>query len=323
MDDGGSLALAMNADGGLALSLRDGALTARPLSADGSARGPEATSSLAGAQALLALAPRGDRYLLIARGSCDESAHCLIARLLDAAGAPAGAPTRVALPDPIRTSRRAGEGALLFAWSTTSGHRALERFTALPDGAVSHVRIALGDEPATSEQPVEILGLAADGERFAVVWRRGPTEDTRSEVYVTSGAGEEVAHRDVHALHHVLAIDAIELQGNALTSIVTFEFSRPHLIRLDLPKGEPTVARELPRGARAPEPFAERERAELDVDSRGLWLRRRDAAGDPVGTRVHVAEGRVESAALARAGDALFVAWTAGGTVSGRRIICP
>src|SRR5690606_3802499 len=130
MDDGGSLALAMNADGGLALSLRDGAPTARPLSADGSARGPEATSSLAGAQALLALAPRGDRYLLIARGSCDESARCLIARLLDAAGAPAGAPTRVALPDPIRTSRRAGEGALLFAWSTTSGHRALERFTA-------------------------------------------------------------------------------------------------------------------------------------------------------------------------------------------------
>ena len=316
----GSLALAMGGDRGLALALHDGELTARPISSEGRALGQPRTSQVSGAQALLALAPRGERYVLLARGSCEASAHCLIAQALDREGAVIAAPITVPLPEPTRTSRRAGDdGPLFFAWSTTGGHRALERFTLGPDGSIAHARVALGDEPASAESPVEILALAAEGARFAAIWRRGPTEDVSSEVYVTTSE----SHRDVHALHHALAIDSIELRGDALALITTFEFSRPHLLRLTASEGEPTLARELASGAPVPAPFTERERAELDPDGRGLWLRRRDAKGDPIGERVLVADGSVESAALTRDRDALVVTWLAGGAVHGRRVRCP
>lgn len=318
--EGGSLALAMSGDRGLALALHDGELTARPISSEGRALESPHTSRISGAQGLLALVPRGERYLLLARGSCEASAHCLIAQALDRRGAVLAAPTPVPLPEPTRTARRAGdEGPLFFAWSTTGGHRALERFTLESDGSIAHASVALGDEPASAESPVEILALAADGDRYAAIWRRGPTEDVESEVYVTTSE----SHRDVHALHHALAIDSIELRGDALALITTFEFSRPHLLRLSAREGEPTLARELASGARVPAPFTERERAELDPDGRGLWLRRRDAKGDPIGERALVADGSVESAAITRRGDALVVTWLAGGAVHGRRVRCP
>src|SRR5690606_20800023 len=117
---------------------------------------------------------------------------------------------------------------LFFAWSTTGGHRALERFTLEPDGSIAHAHVALGEEPASAESPVEILALAAEGDRFAAIWRRGPTEDVRSEVYLTTSA----SHRDVHALHEALAIDSIAFAGDELALIATFEFSRPHLVRI-------------------------------------------------------------------------------------------
>lgn len=320
---GGSPALAMDREGGLALVLDDGVLHSRALSSEGRPIDQARTSALLGGRALLALVPRSDRYLVLAYGSCEASAYCLLAQALDRHGAALAGPTSVVLPDPIRTSRRAGDGSLFFAWSTTSGYRGLERFALRPDGSVAHERIALGEQPASSEKPVEILGLAVDAERFAVVWRQGVTEDTRSEVYLTSGeASVKAAEHEVHALHDVLAVDSIALEEGVLTLITTFEFSRPHLLSIDVSTGEPTMARELARSERAPSPFVGRERAELDVDRAGLWLRRRDAAGDPLGERVRLIGARIEGAALTRSGDSLFAIWIAEGATHGRRVTC-
>ncbi|HEY8432302.1 MAG TPA: hypothetical protein VIL20_28210 [Sandaracinaceae bacterium] len=312
----GSLAVAPSDEGALVVLAAGGELAVRELSADGRPRSPARHAPLS-VGAILALEPVGAHHVLVARGPCEGSAHCLHALALEG-GAPAGPPVTVPLPDPIRTFRRASTGrSVLVAWSTASGHRGLERFAL--GAELSHVRAALGTEPASEESPVEILGLAADGDRFAVVWRRGPTEDVRSQVFVTSAS----SHADVHALHHAVALDAVALDGETLDLIATFEYSRPHHLRLRLGADEPEHARAIGRGAPIPAPFAERERAELDADARGLWLRRSDAAGDPVGGRIRVAPGRIESAALARVGGALLVAWQADGEVRGRLVRCP
>lgn len=315
----GSLAVAPSREGALVVLASGGELVTRALSGQGRPRGAQRRAPVRGLDALLALEPRGERHLLIGRGSCPESAHCLLAIALDR-GAPLGAPVAAALPEPIRTLRRAASRAedapVFLAWSTTGGHRGLERFVL--DGGLGRARVPLGTEPASEEAPVEILGLAADGDRWAAVWRRGPTEAVQSSVLLTDAS----AHVAVDALHDALAIDAIELSGDALALIATFEFSRPHHVRLRLGRPEPEHARELAAGAPLPAPFEARERAELEHDDQGLWLRRRDAAGDPVGSRVLLAAGAVESAAVARLEGALLVAWQETGSVRARTVRC-
>lgn len=318
--DAGTLALSLDAGGGLAVALHQGTLTARRLSPEGRAVGEMRNVALPGATALLALERRGPGYMVLSRGPCEARAHCVIAAMLDAEGGSLGEPLAVPLPEAIRTSRRAlSDEALFFAWSTLGGHRAVERFEVSARGTLTHVRFALGDAPPSEESPVEILGLAADGDAFAALWRSGPMEDLRSEVFLTSAT----THREVHALHEALALDAIALSGETLSLVATFEFSRPHFLRIRVGEEEPDLARELAHGAPVPDPFSERERGALEVDERGLWLRRRTAAGDPIGAGVRVAEGRIASAALARRGDLFVAGWRAGGVVEGRSVRCP
>ncbi len=239
-----------------------------------------------------------------------EGAHAIVA--LDPTG---GAPAlERPLPGPLTTSKRAAtERALYFAWSGPGGTRGLERL-ARDGGAFAHEAIALGDEPPSDEAPVEILGLAAERERWAAVWRRGPTEDARSRVYVSEPGGRRVAE----ALHEALTVEAMAFDADGLAVIAGFEFARPGLARF----GEDESLTILAPGREAPPPLAERERAELDLDHEGLWLSRRDALGDPIGERVRVAEGPVEMATVERRGAALDVAWASADGVYQRTIRC-
>lgn len=318
----GAIALGVEGDRRLVVFASERELRARAVSPDGSPRGSERRVPAPGTEGLVVLEPRGARQLLVARGACDEGAHCLVARVLSDDGL-VGEPRSIPLPGPIRTLRRAAsEGAtapLFVAWSSAGGERGLERYAIDDEGALDHARIALGSEPASDEQPIEILGLAAERERFAAIFRRGPTEDARSRVFLATRDD----HRELAVLHESLAIDAIALEGDVLSLITTFEFSRPHYVRIRLGEDEPLEAHELADDAPIAAPLADRERAELDVDARGLWLRRRSPAGYPRGARVRIASGLVGSAAIARTSDGLLVGWLADGAVHGRVVRCP
>ena len=251
-------------------------------------------------------------HWIVGEGTCPESAHCLhVVEAFDEAPA-----RTIPLPGRVVTSRRAvDDESFLFAWSAAGGARGLERWT-WEDDALVHRSIPLGDEPASEEMPTEILGLAADGDRWAVVWRRGATEDAESEVFVD----EPGRHRTVESLHEALTIESIAFDGDALALIAGFEFSRPGFVRLtgDGPERRLVAADETP-----PAPFAERVRAELDVDDEGLWLRRRDGAGDSLGARVRITEGPLEMAAIERRSGIIRVAWaTADGLVHVRDVQC-
>lgn len=250
------------------------------------------------ARRLLAVGGLGGRAIVLAEGSCEDSAHCLIA--IDPGSE--RDPLTTALPGPIQTSRRAfTDDAFFIAWSAAGGTRGVERWTR--NGAdLSHESLPLGDEEASSETPTEILAMTARGSSFFVVWRRGAAEDARSHVFLTS----ESTHAASEVLHDALTIESIALGDDGLALVAGFEFSRPGFVHFG--EGEPLIV-PLPVGVAAPEPIGERVRAELDIDDRGLWLRRRSAAGDAVGEPSLVVAGPVEMATVERRTDAFFVAW--------------
>ena len=278
-------------------------------------RGPQGERSEARegrARRLLGVGAVGGRALVVAEGSCEDTAHCLLAIDPSSGGATLVTP----LPGAILTSRRAvTTDAFFLAWSARGGTRGLERWTRDAAG-LSHESLPLGDEVASPEAPTEILALAAEGPRFSVVWRRGPAEDAQSHVFLTS----ESAHLAIELLHDTLTVESIALGGDWLGLVAAFEFSRPCFVRLGA--GEPEL-RPLPVGTSPPEPIGARVRAELDIDGRGLWLRRRSAAGDAIGEPFPVVSGAVETATVERRGDAFFVAWaTPDHRIVGRQARC-
>ncbi len=254
--DRGSLAIA--GDRGLVVLASDGELRARSISTTTVERAP------VDAGALLALEPRGDRYLLLSRASCAESASCLVARVLDQGGAPIGDPIATALPAPIRTVRRAAseDGPVFVAWSTTGGHRAIERYEIRSDGVLDQKTLALGDAPPSDEEPVEILGLAADGDLWAALWRRGPTEATTSQVFLTSAspatrASSRRARRSPRRSPSVIARSSTSTRGASICAGAPrpdIRSARPSRSRADAsraPRSRARVTRSWSRGSRA------------------------------------------------------------------------
>lgn len=312
--DDGTLALRVVDEQGTAVVMDDaGRATRRAFDADAAPVGAPIALELEGARALLALEGGERGTLMLARGSCAEEAHCLLARLLDDDASRLAAP----LPGPLRTMRRmATARRVYFAWTAEGGHAGLDIFT-LGDG-LGRVRARLGDRAPSDEHPSEILGFAAQNDAWAVLWRRGVLESADSEVFLTT----DVAHRSVHALHDTLAIDAMARTNREVSLIATFEFSRPHFLRLDPRADEPLSAREIPAGEPPPDPFAERARAFLDVDADGLWLHRQSAAGDALHPPVRVSPS-TSAAALARLDAARYiVAWIEDREVRGRVVDC-
>ncbi|MFK7990408.1 MAG: hypothetical protein AB8I08_30580 [Sandaracinaceae bacterium] len=311
-----TLALTLHDSGG-ALAIGDGeAVRFVPLAADGTASGTAVPVPLRGS--LLALEAVGDDanpYVIVTRGPCAESAHCLTARRVNEAApeATVSAPLPAAL---VTTRRAVADSRLHLAWSAEGGERGLETFVVAP--ALGRIRRALGPEPADAELPVEILGLAAEGERFAVLTRRGAGEDRRSRVTLTSNDH----HAELEALEEVLVVEAMEFDGANVALVAGFEMSRPHLLELEPGQEEPRHASEIAVGD-VPDRFADRVRAALLQDEDGLHLRRRDAAGDVIGERVTVVEGRVRVGTVARRGEAFLVAWLDGeGELGARWVRC-
>lgn len=317
--DGASIALAWNAEGGLVAWVGEDRAAIRPLDAGGSATGPWRPAPLPGARAAQALLRAPSEDLLLARGVCDEGPRCLLAVALAADGTVRRPPARTPIEGAIVTARRAiMDDGVVLAFSTDSGAAAVHRYRTDEDAL--RVEIVTLGGPPDPELPREILGLATNGVGWAALWRSGATEDSRSDVHLSTRGH----HRSVEALHEALVIEAARLEDDELTVIAGFEFSRPHLLRLPLAEREPREARELPPGAGAPPPFAAEPRARLAVDERGLWLRRRSVVGDEIGDRVSVIERPVSSAAVARRGSTFLVSWidASTGRLEARRLRC-
>lgn len=252
------------------------------------------------------------RPLALYDASTRDAAHALIAR--DPIG---GAELVRPLPGPISTMRRAAsDEALWLAWSGPHGMHGLERF-AREAQRLATTSLDLGNEQGSDEVPVEILGLAVEAERWAAIWRLGPTEAPDARVFVSTPEG----HRESDGLHEVLAVESCGFDGDALVVVASFEFARPGVVRFT-PDEQPLAI--LAPDEEAPPPLADRRRALLHMEEESLWLTRSDALGQRLGERLRVVDGPVEMAALDRRDDgSLVLDWTTEDGLYERTVRCP
>ncbi len=271
------------------------------------------------ARGLFALRAVGERVVAVAQGRC-EAGPCLVAQLLSGAGSAVGEPAEIAIDEPLVTRRvRATEDAVLIARSHVAASPSLDRIAVVEDGLrVTTTRLGEAHDPAGRR--VEILGLAAEGGRWAVAWRAGATEATDSDVFLTTHTGEH----EVEPLHHALVLESFEWRDDALHAIAAFEFSRPQSLRLR-PDGTLDHVHGVEAGAGVPYPFETRRTASLRRGAHGLLLELRDGAGDRVGAPLRIAETG-GAADVTRSGDGYLVAFArsdgAGWSVAVARVSC-
>ncbi len=293
------------------------------LAADDGAEGATARREIprARGEIVLSLEPAGDRFLLLGRAPCTSAGlatECIVARSISVAGGiTSGPPLEVALPERIRTMRIATSRSLLYlARSHAGAPPGLERFEVGDDGLVTHVRRALG-EAIPEDEPVEILGLVADGAGWAVLYRHGATEDARSAVVLATQLDEH----EVGELHDALLVEAMAWVGTSLAMIVAFEFARPSWVRVGADGEVLTAPRALPPRGEPPLPFAGRRTAHIVGHAGARALEVRDAMGDRVGERIVLGAGTADAA---RTSEGFLVALlSTDGAVSLRTITCP
>ncbi len=278
-----SVAIAVDDHGtSLALVDRDRAHVAARIAG----RDDATTFELADAPALFALeAVAPDRFVALTLGSCTidgVASPCVHALAIDAAGgAPRALPPRaIPLAAPLRTSRVLGaSGTLYFAHSHRGAAPALERLTPSADAlAVSTLPLGSGD-PSLAGEPTEILGLAASGGSFAVLWRRGASEDASSAVLLSTHIDEH----QVGALHDALVVESMAWLAGSLSVVVSLEFARPSYLRMGADGEVRADPLPLRVGEEPPAPFAGRRVAVVRGEPGAYAIQVRDAGGDDVG----------------------------------------
>ena len=315
----------------------DATLVVQPIDAGARADGEALHVSIDGARSLFALRWVGDRFVVLTEHDTG-SARMIVAQALDARAAPIGDPVRIGLPERLLTTKiRATDDALYLARSHARAAPALDRLE-LRHGGIAHETFALGLAHEPRDRRVEILGLAAEGDRWAVAWRAGAAEATDSEVVITSNApfGRAARTRDVRgagsqrsyevaveALHHALAIEAFGFDGEAIVAVAAHEMSRPALVRVSRDSERATP---IERGAEIAAPFAAQLSARARATDDRLVLELRDAAGDRVGETLVAAGLRDAVADVARIPGGFLVAYAAreanGRVVNAAHVAC-
>jgi hypothetical protein len=322
-----AVAIAVAPDGrALALGDRDAThVDAIRIAADGTPS-PPSSVELAGAGTLFALEATPTRFVVVSLTQCttdDHASPCLHVRPIAPDDAHAGEARTLPLPAPLRSSRVFAAGETIYLARTHQGALpALDRFTVNGDTiAQSTVLLGAGD-PALAEEPTEILGLTGGGGSYAVLWRRGATEDAESAVLLSTQLDEH----EIASLHDALIVESMAWLAGSISMIVSLEFARPSYVRI----GADGEVRAPPETLRVheepPAPFGGRRVAMVRGEARALGVQIRDAAGDDVGERLSLGEHAV-LADVARS-DTGFVVLTAedaetGRTLALRRITCP
>lgn len=279
-----AVAVASAGEGALIVFPVDGdTLSAQPVDLRGAISGETRAVNVPAARGLFALRAVGERYVVLTQGTCEEE-PCIAAHLLDRDGGAIGEPLRLPLPSPLLTRRvRETEDALWIARSHEGAAPALDRLV-VGTGGLRAERERLGVAQEADGQRVEVLGLAVDDARWAVVWRRGAAEAIDSEVLLSTHRAEGA----IEALHHALVLDALAWDGDGLHAVAGFEMARPIYLRLSA-EGALRAEQTLRHGEPLPQAVAGRRGAALRQRDGRLELEIRDAAGDPLGEAVEVA----------------------------------
>jgi hypothetical protein len=251
-------------------------------------------------------------HLALALGPCGDglTATCLHARRL---GRSEG--MELPQPAPLRTVRvAASDGLVHLARSYRGAPPTLDRF-GLREGALHHDALRIGDG-VLPDEPVEMLGLSADGAAYALVYRHGATEDVESGVVLATQLDEH----HVELLHDALVIESMSWVGSSIAVLAAFEFARPAYLRLGADGEVRSAPRELPFGAPLPEPFAGRFIARVRGAPGALSLEVRSAAGDRIGAPIPLDGAR--AADLAREPGGFLVAWLDDGAVVVAHLRC-
>jgi hypothetical protein len=262
--------------------------------------------TLPGADEIFAIeAIDGDRFVVVTHARCPEShetPRCLMARLLGADARALSDAMTIPLPEPLRTFRVDANGdAVWIARTSAQAQPKLDMLFASREGTLSVLTRTLGDRRALDE-PTEVLGLAVSGGSFAVLYRRGATEDARSAVVLATPMGE----REIESLHDALVLDSFDWSSGSLAAIAAFEFQRPIFLRFG-PDGRIRGEQaSLSPGDELPAPFMNRRTAIIQGAGPNMSIEVRDGAGDAIAAPVPI-ENAVH-ADIARRGDDFVVA---------------
>ncbi len=287
------------------------------------------SSTLPVAGHLLGVAPSGEGFVLLTVGPCTagDSARCLAARALTVGDTAfrsadtafrAGEPLELPQPSELRSLRVVPEGELVYLARSYRGARpTLDRFgpPRAEGGPPEHQRFAIA-EAVDDDEPVEILALAADGAAWALMYRHGATEDSRSGVVLATQLDEH----HVEILEDMLVVESVAWVGSSIAMVAAFEFARPAYLRLGADGEVRVPPREVPFGMDVPEPFGGRLVAHTDGRPGEMVIELRNGAGDRRGERIPVPNARVLD--VTREPGGFLVAWLDGETLRLAHLRC-
>ncbi len=262
--------------------------------------------TLPGADEIFAIeAIDGDRFIVMTNARCPEASttpRCLRARLLGADARALSEEIVIPLPEPLRTFRVDASGDAVWIARTSAHSRPkLDMLFASREGSLSVLTRTLGDARALDE-PTEILGLAVSSGSYAVLYRRGATEDARSAVVL----GTSVREREIEPLHDALVLESFDWSSGSLAAIAAFEFQRPIFLRWGPDGRIRGEARSVLPGEELPAPFTNRRTAIIHGAGPSMSIEVRDGAGDAIAAPVPIENAM--HADIARNGDEFIVA---------------
>jgi len=256
-----------------------------------------------------------------------ETRPCIHGHLFPPTGDGPTEATTLTLPGPVTSRRRARTAAGVYlAHAHRDTHIQVNTFEPSGDGSLRGSTHRLGTEVSPTLSPVEVLGMAAHLDRWAVFWRFGAEEASSSEVVLSLPSGEHPAP----LLRHALSLDTVLWRGGSIRVVAGFEFARPALFRVATNGRLRWLPRAIAHRGALPSPNEHRYNARLHPTAEGAMLEVSSAAGDPLtrvgplGSRETLRRGLID---VSRAPGGFVVATmrpsTGGWSLAVDRVLCP
>ena len=126
--------------------------------------------------------------------------------------------------------------------------------------------------------PIEVLGMAAHEDRWAVFWRFGAPELPQSQVVLSLPDQEHPSRQ----LKHALSLDTVLWRGGSIRVVASFEFARPSLFRVATNGRLRWLPSMVPPQGGLPPPNHHHFNGRLAAHDGQVVLEVTSAAGDPL-----------------------------------------